>query len=250
MSEKLVAAARQIDEAASIVILTGAGVSTASGIPDFRSSKGVWTYDRRREDYMSSEYFAYDPMDFWKKYKEIFRIKLLQEYHPNPVHHFIKNLETEHRDVNIITQNVDGLHAAAHSRRVVEYHGSLDKASCPSCGKVFTIDYVLEHETPECDACHTIIKPNVVLFGDLITAHDEAEAIIDQADFLMVLGTSLQVTPFSLLPEYAVSRGIPSLLINKEPTIKDYLFDEVITKDLKTVIPQLEQYLKNVSSSE
>ncbi|WP_328700178.1 Sir2 family NAD-dependent protein deacetylase [Bacillus sp. SB49] len=108
-----------LDEAERVVVLTGAGVSTASGIPDFRSSQGLWTEDHSREYYMSADYFHQNPQDFWNKYKEIFRLKLLQDYEPNDVHHFLKQLEAGRR-VSIITQNVDGLHERAGSTDVLE----------------------------------------------------------------------------------------------------------------------------------
>ncbi|GGF12658.1 NAD-dependent protein deacetylase [Halobacillus andaensis] len=248
MKNQLKQTAEQLAQARHVVVLTGAGVSTASGIPDFRSNEGLWAQDFKREDYMSVDYYNFDPVDFWIKYKEIFRLKLLQQYEPNVVHHFLKQLETKGRRISIITQNVDGLHAQVNSSRVVEYHGSLNKATCPHCQEAYTMEYVLANDTPQCKECNTVLKPNVVLFGDLITAHDEAEALIDEADFLLVLGTSLQVTPFSFLPEYASSRNIASTLINKEATIKDRVFDQVILGDLSELIPKLQTELKNVSS--
>ncbi len=248
MREQLIRAAEELARSQKLVVLTGAGVSTASGIPDFRSNDGLWSQDLTREDYMSNEYFFYDPVDFWKKYKQIFRVKLLKQYEPNFVHYFINELESGSRQVSIITQNVDGLHEKAGSSRIIEYHGSLDKATCPYCQKAYSMDYVLADEIPRCEGCTTILKPNVVLFGDLITAHDEAEAVIDQADCLLVLGTSLKVTPFSFLPEYARNQGIPSILINNEPTIKDYLFDEVILGDLNRLLPPLKKELKNAAT--
>ncbi|MFG6119230.1 MULTISPECIES: NAD-dependent protein deacylase [Thalassobacillus] len=230
-----------IQEANSVAVLTGAGVSTASGIPDFRSSEGLWTEDHAREYYMSSQYFFQDPVDFWNKYKSIFRLKLLKNYQPNQVHQFFKRLEDTGKDIAIITQNVDGLHQLAGNSRVVEYHGTLNKASCPSCQASYSLDYVMKNEIPYCQepGCGDILKPGVVLFGDMITAHDEAEAILDHVDVLLVMGTSLFVTPFNLLPEYASYRGIPSIMINGEPTGKDYLFDQVIHDDLSKVVEEL-----------
>ncbi|WP_082234377.1 NAD-dependent protein deacylase [Halobacillus massiliensis] len=237
--------AERIEKADHIAVLTGAGVSTASGIPDFRSSTGLWTEELSREEYMSSDYFFSHPEDFWKKYKEIFRIKLLQQYEPNEVHQFIKELENLKRKVSVITQNVDGLHKKAGSERIIEYHGSLDEAHCPGCGDTYSLDFVLNHEVPLCTTCAKAIKPNVVLFGDLITEHDAAEAAIDGADLLLVLGTSLQVTPFSFLPDYAASRGVFSIIINKEPTIKNYIFDEVVLGDLTTAVRELKTYMQS-----
>ncbi|CDQ19988.1 NAD-dependent protein deacylase [Halobacillus karajensis] len=224
----------------NIAVLTGAGVSTASGIPDFRSTEGLWTEDHAREYYMSSDYFFHDPEDFWKKYKAIFRMKLLKDYQPNLVHQFIKDLETDEREVSVVTQNVDGLHSLAGSSRVLEYHGTLNKSSCLNCGRSYSLDEVMKVNVPECDHCGEILKPDVLLFGDLITAHEEAEAIIEKADLLLVMGTSLLVTPFNLLPYLAFEQnGTTSVIINNEPTEKDPLFDYVVHEDLTIAVEQL-----------
>lgn len=238
------AAARRIKRAERIVVLTGAGVSTASGIPDFRSSEGLWTEDHAREYYMSSDYFQRHPDDFWKKYKAIFRLKLLQEYRPNDVHQFIHELESERRNVSVITQNVDGLHQLAGSSSVLEYHGTLNQSFCQDCGRSYSLESVMETMVPECRECGTTLKPGVMLFGDLITAHDEAERIIREADLLLVMGTSLQVTPFSLLPYFAREHGrAASILINNEPTDKDNWFDIVLHEDLSCAVQQLQELL-------
>ncbi|KGX86931.1 NAD-dependent protein deacylase [Pontibacillus litoralis] len=247
--EQLQAITEQIKRANHIVILTGAGVSTASGIPDFRSTDGIWEQDRSREYYMSADYFFKDPVDFWNKYKQIFRIKLMGQYGPNDVHTFLKQLENNNKEISIITQNVDGLHAQAGNKHVVEYHGSLRTATCPSCGANYDLNYILQSETPTCvksfgnHSCGDILKPDIVLFGDAITEHDKAEAIIDQADFLLVLGTSLFVMPFNFLPEYASMQNVPTALINGEPTLKDRLFDYVIHDDLSKVVEQMKAQL-------
>ncbi|ENH96198.1 NAD-dependent deacetylase [Gracilibacillus halophilus YIM-C55.5] len=226
---------QMIEQAQTITVLTGAGVSTASGIPDFRSSQGVWTYDHSREYYMSRHYFHQDPEDFWKKYKDIFQIKLLQQYEPNDVHQFIKSLEDDGKEVTVVTQNVDGLHQQAGSQHVIEYHGNLATSSCPSCGTQYDLEYVMNHDVPYCSesGCGDILKPDIVLFGDPITKHTEAEQAVAESDLLIVMGTSLQVMPFSLLVE---NRSVPKVMINKEPTEKDDVFDDVIHDDLVRVV--------------
>ncbi|WP_181349047.1 NAD-dependent protein deacylase [Thalassobacillus sp. CUG 92003] len=244
--ESLTAIGEALKRSSNIVILTGAGVSTASGIPDFRSSKGLWTTDHSREYYMSADYFSIDPVDFWKKYKNIFKLKLLQDYEPNRVHQFIKDLEIRGKDVSVITQNVDGLHAQAGNADIIEYHGTLNTATCPNCGETYDLDYVMAHTVPYCQnkRCQSIIKPDVVLFGDMITAHNEAESRIDEADFLLVLGSSLFVSPFNLLPDYArFNKNITCGLINKEPTMKDRVFDHVVHDDLSEAISHLKPYV-------
>ncbi|MGP4068341.1 NAD-dependent protein deacylase [Halobacillus sp. B29] len=239
--------ASKLKKANSIVVLTGAGVSTASGIPDFRSSEGLWSEDESREYYMSSDYFYHDPVDFWNKYKTIFQMKLLKDYTPNPVHQFIKELESDKDKVTVITQNVDGLHLAANSSHVIEYHGTLNQASCPECGESYSLDYVMSTETPYCQNCGAVLKPDVLLFGDMITAHDEAEQAIQTADFLLVMGTSLMVTPFNLLPHYAKQEvGMEAALINREPTVKDRIFDYVVHDDLSSSIEKLRSYISSL----
>ncbi|WP_440897797.1 NAD-dependent protein deacylase [Amphibacillus sp. Q70] len=233
-----------IKKAESIVVLTGAGVSTASGIPDFRSGNGIWTADYSREYYMSRAYFLQDPEDFWLKYKEIFQIKLLKDYQPNKVHYFLSELETKGKRTSIVTQNVDGLHRlAGNEQHVIEYHGNLDTASCPKCGKSYGLAYLMAEDVPVCveQNCGTILKPDIVLFGDPIVKHTEAEMAIDSSELMLVLGTSLLVTPFSLLPSYAKQRHMPMAIINREPTPMDDLFDLVIHDELVSVVNQLEQ---------
>jgi NAD-dependent deacetylase len=235
------AAARKIATASSIAILTGAGVSTASGIPDFRSTNGLWTADEAREYYISNHYFHKDPEDFWKKYKDIFRVKLLKDYGPNNVHRYLKQLETDGKQISIITQNVDGLHTLAGNEKVIEYHGTLNSATCQNCGQSYELDYLLQNDVPACQNCQHILKPDVVLFGDPITEHHRAEHVIQQSELVLVLGTSLLVSPFNLLPEYASSISKPSILINREPTVMDHLFDIVIHDDLSKIIKQLQK---------
>ncbi|REJ11174.1 NAD-dependent protein deacylase [Halobacillus trueperi] len=234
--------ALNIKSAERIAVLTGAGVSTASGIPDFRSSEGLWTENHEREYYMSTDYFFHDPEDFWKKYKAIFRMKLLKDYQPNLVHQFIKDLETDEREVSVITQNVDGLHSLAGSSRVLEYHGTLNRSSCPNCGKSYSLDDVMKVAVPVCEDCGSVLKPDVLLFGDMITAHDEAESIIEKADLLLVMGTSLFVTPFNLLPYLAYEQeNTTTVLMNNEPTDKDHLFDYVVHEDLSKAITKIKE---------
>ncbi|MCA0983719.1 NAD-dependent protein deacylase [Halobacillus yeomjeoni] len=235
--------ALHIRSAESIVVLTGAGVSTASGIPDFRSSEGLWTEDESREYFMSTSYFEQEPEDFWKKYKAIFRLKLLKDYKPNLVHRFIKDLEAGSRSVTVITQNVDGLHEAAKSSRIIEYHGTLNTSSCPRCHGSFSLNYVMGMDVPRCDQCRVVLKPDVLLFGDLITAHEDAEKAIREADLMLVMGTSLLVTPFNLLPYTALEEDVTTAILNNEPTDKDRLFDYVIHEDLSLAVDQLTKYL-------
>lgn len=233
-------AAKMIADASSVAVLTGAGVSTASGIPDFRSTTGLWTADEAREYYISNHYFYKNPVDFWQKYKDIFRVKLLKDYSPNHVHRYLRELEVHGKQITVITQNVDGLHTLAGNEHVIEYHGTLNSATCPNCGSSHDLPYLLAAETPVCKTCKHVLKPDVVLFGDPITEHDKAEQAIQQSELVLILGTSLLVSPFNILPEYSNSLGKPSILINREPTVMDDLFDIVIHDDLSKIVQQLQ----------
>lgn len=243
MDDQLKTLSLHIKYADSIVFLTGAGVSTASGIPDFRSSEGLWNEDESREYYMSTNYFHHSPEDFWKKYKAIFRLKLLNNYRPNPAHTFIRDLETDGKTITVITQNVDGLHTAVGSKNVIEYHGTLNRATCPRCNASFSLSYVMDSNVPRCDQCSVILKPDVLLFGDMITEHEEAEMVIKQSDLMIVMGTSLLVTPFNILPCVAQDADITSAILNNEPTDKDALFDYVVHNDLSISIKKLYELL-------
>ncbi|CQR46034.1 NAD-dependent protein deacetylase [Paraliobacillus sp. PM-2] len=224
-----------------ITFLTGAGVSTASGIPDFRSTNGLWTEDKSREYYMSRQYFMKNPEDFWHKYKEIFRVKILKNYQPNKVHLFLKALEDQGKDITIITQNVDGLHGHAGNQHVLEYHGNLNTATCPMCQTTYELDYLLHSYVPLCNqnGCGDVLKPDIVLFGDPITLHEQAVYAIRQSDLVVVLGTSLMVTPFSLLPYTAAEMKIPIALINRDATPMDGLFNWIIHDDLLNTMEKI-----------
>ncbi|WP_079710471.1 NAD-dependent protein deacylase [Paraliobacillus ryukyuensis] len=230
----------------NITILTGAGVSTASGIPDFRSTNGLWAEDESREYYISRSYFFANPEDFWHKYKQIFRVKLLKDYEPNLVHRFLQALERKGKNITIITQNVDGLHERAGNQAIIEYHGNLNTATCPSCGATYSLTHILKQSIPTCNqvGCGDILKPDIVLFGDPITQHERAEQAIRTSDYVMVMGTSLLVSPFNLLPSIAFQSNIPMALLNREATPYDDIFDCIIHDDLLKIVENLKNELK------
>lgn len=151
-----------IKEAQKITVLTGAGISTESGIPDFRSSDGFWKQKGfghiKREDVMSLRYLQRQPEHFWDAYKDTFKIKLMNDFQPNFGHLFLAELEKMGKEVTIITQNVDGLHKKAGSTNVYEAHGSIDHAICPKCDTKYDLDYINNNEFPECN--HIINKKN------------------------------------------------------------------------------------------
>jgi NAD-dependent deacetylase len=219
------------------VVLTGAGVSTESGIPDFRSAGGIWaTYDPM--DVASIEGFHRDPESVWEFYGR--RLALLQQVQPNAAHVVLAELETDGLVQAVITQNVDGLHARAGSRDVIEVHGSLAAAVCPACGERVPAGE-LRLPLPRCGSCDAVLKPGVVMFGEVLprAALERAVALAGAAGLLLVVGSSLQVWPVAGLPEETLRSGGRIAVVNREPTPYDDQATVVIRADAGPVFEQL-----------
>ncbi|MFN2746875.1 NAD-dependent protein deacylase [Bacillus sp. z60-18] len=236
-----------IESARRITVLTGAGMSTESGIPDFRSAGGIWTEDMSRMEAMSLDYYERYPKLFWPKFKELFQMKMTGSYQPNAGHLYLADLERQGKEVKVFTQNIDGLHVKAGSRHVYELHGSIQTAACPKCGTRYGLEYILQDEVPRCSRvnengreCGLILKTDVVLFGDAVQHFDTLFASLDQSDLLLVIGTSLEVAPVRFVPEEA--HGIPGLkkiMINLDETDDDYLFDLVIHRKVAEFVKEI-----------
>ena len=187
-----------VDRSRRVVFFGGAGVSTASGIPDFRSVDGLynqkWAYPP--ETILSHTFFERDPEEFYRFY----RAKMIcPDAKPNPAHLRLAQLEKEGKLTGVVTQNIDGLHQAAGSKRVYELHGSTLRNYCTRCGKAYTADYILSSEgVPKC-SCGGTVKPEVVLYGEMLdeTCIRGAVRAISEADVLIIGGTSLNVYPAS-----------------------------------------------------
>ena len=193
------------------VVLTGAGISTESGIPDFRSAGGLWeTYDPMKVASMGT--FTTDPALFWRFHRP--RIDMLGSVDPNPAHMAVAELQRRGIAKTLITQNIDRLHSRAGSEDVVEVHGSLDKGSCLRCSQTVSMDELCaradaaDDGVPRCK-CGYQLKSGVVLFGEAmpIEAIEAAYDACERADVLLVIGTSLLVTPVSNLPSVVLARG-------------------------------------------
>ena len=238
-----------IEKSKTITILTGAGVSTESGIPDFRSTDGLWTADYSRTEIISKSFFNYKPKIFWKYYKEIFQIKLMGDYNPNSTHLFLKYLEDLGKDIRIFTQNVDRLHQKAGSSKVYEMHGNIHTATCPKCKTQYEREYILSEEIPRCNRtnskgnpCGFILKPDVVLFGDTVKHYQECLESIYDSQLFLVLGTSLEVYPVNQLPKYVSNASdIKKVLINKDQTEMDHYFNLRIYDRLSNVWEQIKE---------
>lgn len=208
-----------IDDSRRIVFFGGAGVSTESGIPDFRSADGIYhqKYRYSPEQVVSHSFFMQYPEVFYEFYKE----KMMAlEAKPNAAHRKIAELEKKGRLAAVVTQNIDGLHQAAGSEKVFELHGSIHRNYCMKCGKFYNAEYVKQYEgVPRCD-CGGIIKPDVVLYEEGLDQNVISGAVqaISQADTLIIGGTSIVVYPAAGFIDYF--RGNHLVVINKSDTAK------------------------------
>jgi len=242
---KVMQLAEAINKAKTIAVLTGAGISTASGIPDFRSKGGLYDNSELQvERILSESYYHSNPKQFWAYFKQIFHFNAMGGYEPNLGHTWLKELEDSGKQVTIITQNVDGLHRRAGSSHVLEVHGTLDLAYCPKCQREYEYDELLRDEIPRCEKDHFILKSDVVLFEGRVKHMEEALEAACSADVFLVLGSSLTVYPLKELPYY-VNRtsGITKAIINRDPTDMDDLFDYVIQDDITSVFTTVKSIL-------
>jgi NAD-dependent deacetylase len=221
------------------VALTGAGMSTESGLPDFRSADGLWaTVDPARVASLSA--FRRDPTAFYEFYRT--RLSSLAGALPNAGHHALARLEAMGVLRLVVTQNVDGLHQQAGSRDVVEVHGNLRECRCGGCGAVRPIGEMTRRldagTVPRCDTCNGLLRPNVVLFEERlpIAAYERAEAACRDCGVLLVVGSSLEVYPVAGLPEVAVRSGARLVIVNRDPTPCDSLADVVVRGNAGTVL--------------
>jgi NAD-dependent deacetylase len=201
------------------VVLTGAGVSTESGIPDFRSPTGIWAEVDPME-YASLRAFRADPEKVWSFYSK--RIEMLAGAEPNDAHVALAGLERRGLVDAIVTQNIDLLHARAGSRDVVEVHGSIRTASCLACGHREPLDESLL-PLPRCESCGAVLKPDVVFFGELLPqeAIDRAYDLARRAALMLVVGSALEVYPVGELPLETLRAGGSLAIVNRGPTALD-----------------------------
>jgi NAD-dependent deacetylase len=226
------------------VALTGAGVSTESGIPDFRSPTGLWA------QFDSLEAFQRDPIKVWSFYKP--RVAMLSEAEPNPAHVALAELERLGWLDAVVTQNIDLLHERGGSRTVVEVHGSIRTATCPGCGASYKLQQVqellAEAEAPVCPGCGWILKPDVVFFGELLPAVEieRAYELARNARLLLVVGSSLEVHPVAGLPYETLAAGGELAIVNRGPTALDARASLRIDDSAGEVLPAVVEALRGV----
>lgn len=223
-----------------IVFFGGAGVSTESNIPDFRSQSGTYskkTYPYRAETMISSDFFHEHPEQFYDFY---FHEMVYEQAQPNDAHMALAKLERMGKLKAVITQNIDGLHQKAGSHKVLELHGSIHRNHCQRCHAAYDLQAMLKQkdQVPRCPICNGILKPDVVLYGESLDMHvmEEAISYLSQADVLIVGGTSLVVYPAAGLLQYFHGRKL--ILINKEETAMDQRADLVIHDAIGRVLKE------------
>lgn len=244
--EKVELLASWITESKSIVFFGGAGISTESGIPDFRSAAGIYQMEQASphapEEILSRRFFDRHPEVFFDFYKT----KMIHlDAQPNPAHLCLADLESRGMLMAVVTQNIDGLHQQAGSHHVLELHGSVHRNYCMDCNAFYHLADVMSSEDiiPRCTKCGGIIKPDVVLYGENLdddVIHKTVE-VISNSDLLLIGGTSLTVQPAAHLITYF--RGSRTVLLNASPTSYDHRADLLITEPIGAVMGKVRKFL-------
>lgn len=245
-SEELRFAAGAIADAETAVVMSGAGVSTASGLPDFRASNGLW--ERYERDAFHIDRLQTAPEQFWRTYAQISTELSGEGVDPNPAHEAIAALEQNGQIEAVITQNVDGLHQAAGSENVIELHGNGQRVVCPACSATYASKTVRERikrgdTPPRCELCdeERILEPSVVLFGEQLPEHAfyRAHAIAQNSDVFLVAGSSLTVEPAASLPSLAANRGATLIIVTHDRTPLSGRAEYDFRADVTDVLPGL-----------
>jgi len=242
VSDEIEQAARLIEEAEMVIALTGAGISTESGIPDFRSPGGLWTrYDPMI--YATFESFVKDPSRFWEMAADL--NPLLENAEPNAAHLALGEMETLGKCEAVITQNIDDLHQRAGTSDVLELHGTFRSGTCLQCGTVHGYDDLKvsadSGQVPTCKKCGGPIKPDVVLFGEPLNAPvlHRAVELASNCDLMLVIGCGLEVFPAASLPTYAHRNHGKLVFINVASTAYDDLADLIILEQAGIAMPHV-----------
>ncbi|MCK4370644.1 MAG: NAD-dependent deacylase [Candidatus Lokiarchaeota archaeon] len=252
--EKIRKAAKLLLNSKCAIVLTGAGISTESGIPDFRGDDGIWK-KYPIETFGTLESLLKDPSKFWKMAEDI--APTLFNAEPNPGHYAIAELEKMNIVKAIITQNVDELHQKAGSIIVYEVHGNINKLSCLGCRASYNKQQLLRKMKKEkklpplCDFCATPLKPSVVLFGESLPNFEKYMSIdlAKKTDVMLIAGSSLSVAPVCDLPLYTVSEEGKLIIINDEPTYLDERAEIVINNKTGTILPLIVEEIKKIQAN-
>lgn len=241
---EILQAAQFIRSAQHIVVLTGAGISTPSGISDFRSQgTGQWTRFNPME-VASVSAFHHTPEKFYNWLRPLIQQSIHAQ--PNPAHKSLVKLEQSGKLSTIITQNIDGLHQKAGSQHILEVHGSLRTMTCSMCGEtISTPDQILNliqnGAIPHCPTCTGLLKPDIILYEEMLPMDvwEEAEQHCRKCDLMLIVGSSLEVTPVNGLPVLALQNRARLIIVNRTPTHLDQYARSILRDDLAWVLPQI-----------
>jgi len=252
--KKIYHAANLLINAKHAIVLTGAGISTESGIPDFRSDSGIWK-KYKPEIYGDIKSFLKDPSKFWKMAEEI--APKLFNAKPNPGHYAIAELEKMDIVKAIITQNIDELHQKAGAVLVYEVHGNINRFTCLGCRASYKKEQILDklkkdkRSFPICDVCAAPLKPSVILFGESLPKFEiyYSQDIAKKSDIMLIAGSSLEVAPVCDLPIYTLREGGKLIIINDEPTHLDSKAEVVIHHKTGTILPLIVEEVKRLKTA-
>ncbi len=239
-NEQIKTLKEMIEESHTIAFFTGAGISTLSGIPDFRSKNGLYSnryHGKKPEKILHIKYFNKHPEEFYAFYREKL---LIDNIDPNVIHLFISELQQLGKEVTVVTQNIDGLHEKAGSLKIHNLHGTIHRNYCVDCKKEYDIDYIKQTDgIPYCKECGGIIRPAITFYGEFLDKETFKQARLDtkNADLLIVLGTSLVVYPASEIVSHF--RGKHLVIINKKRTKFNHQANLVIQEDFAKVFNAL-----------
>jgi len=250
LSRETLIAKSLVEARGKAVFFTGAGISTESGLPDFRGKHGLWT--KIDPEIFSLDYFTSQPHISWKDYIERIYFPILRA-EPNDAHFSVSKLESMDLVEAVITQNIDRLHWKAGSKNVIELHGRFDEFECVNCGFRGKIDQnivqiVVDGRVPICPKCGSLLKPAVVYFGEPLPreALDEAFRLASSCRVMIVVGSSLSVFPAALIPRKAVERGAELFIINESPTPLDPFASIVIREKASRALRRVVEALKTI----
>ncbi len=249
--KKIQQAAELLANSKSAIALTGAGISTESGIPDFRGEGGIWE-KYKVEIYGNIQAFIKDPTKFWEMAEKI--APTLFKAKPNRGHIALAELEKMNIIKGVITQNIDELHQKAGSILVYEVHGNINRFDCFGCGASYTKDQVLrklkkeKHYPPQCDVCSAPLKPSVTLFGESLPKFEiyQSQALSQKADVMLIAGSSLEVAPVCDLPLYTLRDKGKLIIVNDQPTHLDARAEVVIQHKTGIILPLIVEQVKQI----
>jgi NAD-dependent deacetylase len=249
--ENIKKAAKILLNSKNTVVLTGAGISTESGIPDFRGEYGIWE-KYKVEIYGNIQSFLKDPSKFWEMAEQI--APTLFKAKPNPGHYALAELESMKLIKAIITQNIDELHQKAGAVIVYEIHGSVNRFYCLGCRASYTKEQVLNKlkrekgSTPQCDYCTGPLRPSVVLFGENLPNFEKYMSIdlVKKSEVMLIAGSSLTVVPVCDFPLYTLGGGGKLIIVNDQPTYLDDKAEIVINNKTGTVLPLIVEEIKRI----